>query len=470
MPIALGLALAALSLLVVAPAPSYDPWAWLLWGRELAGGGLSTAEGPAFKPLPVAVCALLAPLGDAAPTAWVLIGRLGALLAIWLAFRLARRLSGGSLVAGALAAAGVAFCGAFLSYAAAGAITGWVVALALAGVEAWRAGRPRLALACGLACGLLQVEAWPFLLVLGIVLWRRRTVERPLLVAAGVALPALWLAPELLGSGDLLRSAARARVPNPGQPALADVPGLASLGEALGLLLWPLWAGLAALAVLAWRGRTRSRGAPEGPPEAAHRVALLPAAAGLAWVAVVATMAQLGGFSGEPRYALPGMAVVAISGAVGLVVAVRPPAGRAAAAASAAAVRGRRGGLVVSTAVAAALVALALAPRLDGAAAIAPAQAHQWELARDLADAVRAAGGADAVLRCGAPYVGPLRGPLMAYELGVEKRSVEPDLAPAAPAVVFRSRLGEEFEPRVTPGFHTIVATEHWHVLGACRG
>ena len=64
-----SLAVGALSLLVVAPAPSYDPWAWLLWGRELAGGELSTAEGPAFKPLPLAVCALLSSLGSAAPWA-----------------------------------------------------------------------------------------------------------------------------------------------------------------------------------------------------------------------------------------------------------------------------------------------------------------------------------------------------------------------------------------------------------------
>ena len=69
-PCVAALALAGLSLLVVDPAPSYDAWAWLLWGREVAGGGLSTVDGPAFKPLPVAVCALLAPLGTrAAPWA-----------------------------------------------------------------------------------------------------------------------------------------------------------------------------------------------------------------------------------------------------------------------------------------------------------------------------------------------------------------------------------------------------------------
>ncbi len=65
------LAGAAASLLVMRGAPGYDPWTWLLWGREVAGGGLSTVDGPAFKPLPVAVCGLLSVTGSAAPWLWV---------------------------------------------------------------------------------------------------------------------------------------------------------------------------------------------------------------------------------------------------------------------------------------------------------------------------------------------------------------------------------------------------------------
>ena len=88
--LAAAVAVAALSALLVAPAPSYDPWAWLLWGRELSAFELSTAEGPAFKPLPVAVTALLSALGGAAPAVWVIVARTGAVLAVWLAFRLGR--------------------------------------------------------------------------------------------------------------------------------------------------------------------------------------------------------------------------------------------------------------------------------------------------------------------------------------------------------------------------------------------
>ena len=54
--------LAAASLLLPSQ-PSYDPLAWLIWGRELAHFQLDTAGGPSWKPLPVFVTALFAPFG-----------------------------------------------------------------------------------------------------------------------------------------------------------------------------------------------------------------------------------------------------------------------------------------------------------------------------------------------------------------------------------------------------------------------
>src|SRR3954447_6942616 len=96
--------LAAASLLLPSE-PSYDPLAWLIWGRELAHFQLDTAGGPSWKPLPVFVPALLAPFGrldhELPAELWIVVARAGALLALGLAFRLAARLGGGG-IAGAL--------------------------------------------------------------------------------------------------------------------------------------------------------------------------------------------------------------------------------------------------------------------------------------------------------------------------------------------------------------------------------
>ena len=163
--------LAALSLL--APSqPGYDPWAWLLWGRELAGLRLDTVDGPAFKPLPVAVAALLAPAGDAAPALWLLVARAGAIAAVLLAARLAWRLAGGSWLAAAVAGAGVALTAGWWWHAAVGNAEGLFVALALGALDRALDGRHRVALGLALAAALIRPEAWPFLGAYGLWLWR----------------------------------------------------------------------------------------------------------------------------------------------------------------------------------------------------------------------------------------------------------------------------------------------------------
>jgi len=435
-------AIAAASLPLVRAAPGYDPWTWLLWGREVAGGGLSTVGGPAFKPLPVAICALLAPLGGAAPWLWVALVRAAAVAACWLAFRLGRRLADGSAAAGVLAAAAVALCGGFALQAAVGGEAPLLLAFALAGAEAWRAGRTRTALACGVACALLRVEAWPFLLVAAAVAWRRHPHVRMMVPALAVLVPAAWFVPEWIGSGDPLRSGARAL-----EPAVGGGPAgaLASLEAAASLVLWPLWIGLLA----------------------AGRAARPLLAAGAAWILLVAAMAQAG-FSGEPRYLLPGAALLAIAGVAGLargwsdltsymtVNSYHPLT--------------HTPYMRVVTPILALLLATAAAPRLADVPALRDAQAHQWALARDLGAAVDAAGGRSVVLACGTPYVGPLRGPLMAYRLRVSKRMVEPDAVPRAPGVVFRARLtaASPPAPETAAPFEPAARVGEWEVLASC--
>jgi hypothetical protein len=468
--------LAALSLL--APSqPGYDPWAWLLWGRELAGLRLDTVDGPAFKPLPVAVTALLAPAGDAAPALWLVIARAGAIGAVLIAARLAWRLAGGSLLALALAGAGVTLTAGWWWHAAVGNAEGLFVALALGALDRALDGRHRVAIALGLAAGLIRPEAWPFLAAYGLWLWRGRPELRPALAAGAAALPALWLLPDLWGSGDLLRSLERARVPNPGAPATAQRPALASLREAAALPLLPV--GLAALAtVLAAaiglrRALAARRGglldrlaflARHGATTRRWVAAALPAAAGLSWIGLVALMAE-GGSSGEPRYALPGAAGLSVSAGAGVGLAARLARGGAGGGR-----RARRAGASTPAAAVAAAVAIApfVALRAGDVRDELRRAGDQAELYGSLEQAVERAGGRDALLACGRPVTGRYRGPAVAWALRVHKREVAFD--PALAGAVLRSRVhrGAAVQPARPPAARVTGRSLRWQVAVRC--
>jgi hypothetical protein len=78
------------------------------------------------------------------------------------------------------------------------------------------------------------------------------------------------------------------------------------------------------------------------------------------------------------------------------------------------------------------------------------------------------AGGRDALLACGRPYVGELRGPLLAYHLDVEKHLVA--FVPRPPGVAFLSRIAVEapVEPRTGPAFTPRARGALWEVREAC--
>ncbi|UUY05453.1 hypothetical protein LRS13_08005 [Svornostia abyssi] len=314
----------------------------------------------------------------------------------------------------------------FVRLSAAGSSEGLLLAFALGALLAGLDRRWRLVLVLLAACCLLRVEAWPFALVAVALRWRVAPPRERVVLAAGViTVPALWFGPEWLGSGDPMRSGDRARVPNPGQPALADVPAWASARDAALLVFWPVLLGLVVL-------RRDPR-------------ALAPAAIGLAWVALVAVMAQAG-FSGEARYAMPGVALIAVSGAVGI--ARLGPAGAAAVAAC---------------------VAVAAVPRVEGLARDHEALRYQARMQADLARAIAAAGGPDALVRCGRPVTGPYRGTLVAWHLRVEKSTV--GFPPESGGVVLASALtrGAPVEPGIALQATTVRAGT-WRIETRCSG
>src|SRR5213592_955252 len=133
---ALAAACLALGLLSLAgpTTPTYDPWAWLIWGREMLHLDLDTRFGPSWKPLPVLFTTGFGLAGGAAPALWVAVARAGALASLALAFRVGRRLGGG-VAGGLLAAVCLAVSTDFLRFAAVGDSEGLLAALLLAGVD-----------------------------------------------------------------------------------------------------------------------------------------------------------------------------------------------------------------------------------------------------------------------------------------------------------------------------------------------
>src|SRR3954471_21467389 len=124
------LVLAGLTFLVPS-APTYDPWAWIVWGREVLHLDLSTVEGPSWKPLPVLLTTPFALAGPLAPDLWLYVARAGALAGVVVLFGLVRRLGGG-VVGASAAAAGYAAAPWTIRNAAPGNSEGPLAALGLA--------------------------------------------------------------------------------------------------------------------------------------------------------------------------------------------------------------------------------------------------------------------------------------------------------------------------------------------------
>ena len=122
--------LAALSLLGPS-APTYDPWAWIIWGREIVHLDLSTVDGPSWKPLPVAAHDAVRALRRPRPGPLAASSRArGCSPGVVVIFRLGRRLGG--LPAGFAAAVPYALAWWTLRNGAMGSSEGLLVALILA--------------------------------------------------------------------------------------------------------------------------------------------------------------------------------------------------------------------------------------------------------------------------------------------------------------------------------------------------
>ena len=293
----------------LASALSYDAWGWLLWGRELAGSlPFTTAGYPSWKPLAGLIAIPLAPLGDAAPWLWLFLVRASAALALLLAFRLGRRAAGPW--AGALAAVALLLVPGWLFQAGVGGSEPLLTVLLLGALSRQLDGDDRGGLLLAFLAALLRPESWPLLAVAGLVAWRRRPGLRPWVVAALVAVPALWFGGDYLGSGSPFTGGHLARISKQARAIqhAGSFPPVVVLRRSLELLPPLILLGLPVALVTGLR----------------RRDPLLLALCGgaLVWTAEVAAMSALG-YAGIGRFLFPAAAAAGVAGAAGLMILVR---------------------------------------------------------------------------------------------------------------------------------------------------
>ena len=312
----------AVASLALPSAPSYDPWAWLVFGKELATPGLdfSTVAHTGWKPLAVLFTAPLSLAGSAAPSLWLAVVRVAGLAALMLAFRLAAR--AGGPIAGVLAALALIAGSDWLRYLSAGNVEPLVVALMLGAIELHLRARRGSAFLLVALAGLARPEVWLLVIAYATYILISERHWWPLVLGIP-GMFALWIVPDWLGSGDLLHTFHLARISaeprslqGTGDPALELLRGVARMEAA------PVWIG--ALCGLAWGWRTRDR-----------TVAALALAAAAWALPTVAGTAM--GYPAVPRYLVVPAAIACVLAGIGMVAVTRlasRPRGRAALAAA----------------------------------------------------------------------------------------------------------------------------------------
>jgi hypothetical protein len=519
---AVALVIGALSLLIPS-TPSYDPWAWLVWGREIVHLKLHTTAGPSWKPLPVIFTTLFAPFGKAAPDLWLVVARAGAVMAAVMCFKVAWRLTlrlvGGPagapagdpdpgpqpdltdfsahispkprssrvdgrprvalllpLLAGLIAAGSFVNSPNVLSENALGYSEGLMTALVLIALERHLDGARRQAFVVGFFAALDRPELWLLWVPYGVYLVRSDPRSRRLVISLVALIPVLWFLPELWGSGHLFRGIARAQTPRSNSAAFAHCPFCTEFTRHAWHSLLPRVEVAALLASAAaafglWRMRGRRRWLSR---RGAARIELLSLGVlGFAWWIGVAIETQAG-FSGNDRYLVLGAALIGIAGGVGWAWGASGVA------------RLLRGRWRVPAAVLAAVgVFLAVPPSIfkkgvTSLPATHGALVYQAHLRDDLSRAVSELGGPGRILRCGTVMTEGFQVPMVAWALGVHTVQIEAPPASTAnpgpaPNVIFQARANRTafalpvVQAWTHAGYRLVAHVRTFSVYSSCR-
>jgi hypothetical protein len=409
--------------------PQYDAYGWLVWGRQALHWNLDTNGAPSWKPLTFLFTFPYALAGSAQPFLWMVTSVAAALAAPLFAGRIAYRLVPGPLYARAAAAAfagvGVLGIAGYWPLVLIASSDPMIVALCLGAIDAHLSGRPRVAFGLLVLAALGRPEAWPFLGVYAIWMWRAAIRPRAVVLAGLAAIPALWFGISALTAKSWLRA---------GEVALGTAQALHNhtlsgvLDRYRGLYELPMQ--LAGLAGIALAVVSRAR------------VALALAGLAASWIVIEIAFA-FHGWPAEARYMAEPAAVAVVLGgyAVGRLLAWSP-------------------GFAVPMRVAAGAVVgallVALVPVARQRVSVLRAEITQRQQAAvriaRLRTVVARDGGPDAILDCGTPDSLSGDQSILAYVLGLNVGVVghKPgrDIRRGGPLVLFEPR---EFGWEVLP-------------------
>lgn len=225
-----AIGLLAISLPIVLWArtrPGYDPYGWLVWGRLTLHGDLNTNGAPSWKPLPYLFTVPYALAGHYAMWLWMVTAAAFALAGPIFAWRIAFRLTDApperryaSYAAGLFAALAVLGINEYTHYWLSSQSDPMIVSLCLAAIDCQLCRRPGWAFWCWVLAALGRPEAWAFLGLYSIWLWRSHPRFRGMIVAGIAVQPLLWFGIPALTSkswfiaGDLAQNSPRALASN----------------------------------------------------------------------------------------------------------------------------------------------------------------------------------------------------------------------------------------------------------------
>ncbi|MHB8658786.1 MAG: hypothetical protein ACYC91_12680 [Solirubrobacteraceae bacterium] len=282
--------------------PSYDAYGWLVWGYQTLRFTLDLGGAPSWKPLPYLFTVPFAFAGHYELYLWMItvtvISLAGSVFAGRITFRL---LEGYEPERRRAAIAGAVFAGAavlgledYMHYILSAQSDPMIVTFVLAAVDMHLSGKPRWAFWFWVLASLGRPEAWPFIALYSLWVWRRVPSMRWMIFAGAFVVLFMWFGvPTITNHRPFV--AAQLALKSPRELKQNKIIG--TLGRFTELEYLPVW--LAALGGLAWAYFRK------------HWLVLGLAACCVLWVIVEIAFA-LHGWPALPRYVMEPAAICAV--------------------------------------------------------------------------------------------------------------------------------------------------------------